>query len=206
MFARVVQSTRMAVGEHDLDVLLASMRPNRVTGTYVYAAVPEDQLPSLLVHAFALVREVEGASLVLEKREAERANLAFDQFDASLISLTVRRVRLSPPYGPPQTSTDPLLARGRWLDGSHRCRTRPRGHQRQRHCGTPTRPSPGARRARGGCDARAKSSRWTGTAEVHRGTSGAGKSEGSVVAASLCAQWLRANSSCLRLAALLAGL
>jgi hypothetical protein len=71
--------------EHDLARLLAHLSPIRRPGRYVYACV--DHLPAG-VEPFAVVREAEGITLVLERHEADRLGLD-TAFDAALITLQV---------------------------------------------------------------------------------------------------------------------
>jgi hypothetical protein len=72
-------------GERDLTTLLRTLRPERQPGTFVFtttASSPPGASP------IATVREDEGLTLVLERREAERLGLPCGD-DAAMITLRV---------------------------------------------------------------------------------------------------------------------
>jgi hypothetical protein len=73
-------------GEHDLEVLLATMRPVLQPGEFVFCSV-EGEAPAGL-SPIATIREPEGLSVVVDRSAAERHGLAFD-FIAAWITLTV---------------------------------------------------------------------------------------------------------------------
>jgi hypothetical protein len=72
-------------GERDLARLLETLAPVRRPGRYVYACV--DAMPDG-IEPFAVVREDEGLTLVLDGDDADRLGLA-TSFDAALITLRV---------------------------------------------------------------------------------------------------------------------
>jgi hypothetical protein len=74
-----------ASGERDLDRLVATMRPELRSGTFVFVTVPH--APDG-IHPVAWVREQEGITLVLEKDEADRHRLPYG-FVAAMITLSV---------------------------------------------------------------------------------------------------------------------
>ncbi len=75
----------MTSGEHDLAVLLASMRPELVDGEFVF--VTTDSVPPGL-QPHAMVVEDEGMSLLVTRQQAEERGWAFD-FVAAWITLRV---------------------------------------------------------------------------------------------------------------------
>lgn len=62
-------------GERDLTTILAGLVVRRRPGVFVYAVVPWGSAPP--VGAEAVIREDEGLTVVLERRAAERAGLAW---------------------------------------------------------------------------------------------------------------------------------
>ena len=83
----VVQALGTMAAERDLAVLLASLRPVRRPGAYVFVTVPADAPP--VASAVATVLEDEGRTLVLLREDADRAGLAYG-FVAAWITLQVR--------------------------------------------------------------------------------------------------------------------
>jgi hypothetical protein len=73
-------------GITDLQQLLRSMEPTALEDEYVFVAVSDDQARELTYSA--LVREDEGTSLVMRRRDADAADLPYD-FVAAWITLTV---------------------------------------------------------------------------------------------------------------------
>jgi ribosomal protein S18 acetylase RimI-like enzyme len=79
--------TSPSAGERDLQRLLAGLSPRVAAEPYVFVAVDDGRVPAG-VEPFATVREDEGLTLVLPKRQADRAGLAYD-FVAVGITLQV---------------------------------------------------------------------------------------------------------------------
>jgi hypothetical protein len=73
-------------GETDLSVLLKSMSPRVRPGEFVFVSLPGE--PPTDVTVQALVREVEGLTVVLERADADRLGLSYD-FVAGWITLEV---------------------------------------------------------------------------------------------------------------------
>jgi predicted N-acetyltransferase YhbS len=76
----------MTPAEKDLHTLLAAMQPVTRDGEYVYALWPAGK--PLAGHVAAAVREAEGLTVVLPRREADGLGLAYD-FVAAWITLQV---------------------------------------------------------------------------------------------------------------------
>lgn len=74
-----------SAGIQDLETLLRSMEPELVEGQFVFAAVPEP-MPGLV--AEAMVRESEGITYVITRREADMRAMEYD-FVAAWITLRV---------------------------------------------------------------------------------------------------------------------
>ncbi|HSK55954.1 MAG TPA: ACT domain-containing protein [Jiangellales bacterium] len=72
-------------GERDLDRLLATMEPELQPGRFVFTTVGEVPVDCDPV---VLVREAEGATLVMEREEADRLGLPYE-YVAAMISLQV---------------------------------------------------------------------------------------------------------------------
>lgn len=68
-------------GERDLDVLLATLRPRRRPGRFVFVTVPDDADRG---SAVAWVREDEGTTLVLRQSDADRRGLGYDVVTAMI--------------------------------------------------------------------------------------------------------------------------
>lgn len=75
-------------GETDLDILVASMRPELDSTTYVWASVDGLASAGALIDAVATVREAEGLTLVLPIDAAGRHGLEFE-FPSARITLAV---------------------------------------------------------------------------------------------------------------------
>ena len=73
-------------GIADLQQLLRSMEPTALEDEYVFVAVSDDRVGELTY--LAMVREDEGTSLVMRRRDADAAGLSYD-FVAAWITLTV---------------------------------------------------------------------------------------------------------------------
>jgi hypothetical protein len=73
-------------GESDLATLLASLSPELLPGEFVVVSVEPAAATSLPAHA--VIREAEGATVVLARVDADAAGLAYD-FVARWITLTV---------------------------------------------------------------------------------------------------------------------
>lgn len=72
-------------GEHDLSVLLASLRPVLADDVFVFATVdkmPDGIVPRMMFH------EAEGITLILTREQAEAAAIAFE-FPCRMITLNV---------------------------------------------------------------------------------------------------------------------
>ena len=75
-------------GEHDLDALLRTMKPELLDGTFVFCTlVPSATIPAT-VSPLLTFREREGTTLVILREQAEAAGLSY-AFPARLITLTV---------------------------------------------------------------------------------------------------------------------
>lgn len=78
-------------GESDLSTLLAAIRPELHPGRWVFATVPPDRAAGDGAgesDAFAVVREEEGTTVVIEKDAADRLGLPYD-YVAARITLRV---------------------------------------------------------------------------------------------------------------------
>jgi len=75
-------------GETDLETLIASLRPELDSTTYVWASVDGLASAGALIDAVATVREAEGLTLVLPIDAAGRHGLDFE-FPSARITLTV---------------------------------------------------------------------------------------------------------------------
>jgi uncharacterized protein len=75
-------------GEHDLNRLRRTMAPRLDDRTFVYCCFDDFALPMGLA-ALCTVREDEGLTAIVDKREAERCDLAH-VFESRLITLTVQ--------------------------------------------------------------------------------------------------------------------
>lgn len=78
-------------GESDLSTLLASMHPDLHAGRWVFVSVPdvpaaEREVPD--AEAFAVIREDEGTTLIVEQGVADSHGLAYD-YVAARITLRV---------------------------------------------------------------------------------------------------------------------
>jgi len=74
-------------GEHDLTRLRRTMAPRLDERTFVYCCFPDLAMPIGLT-AWCTVREDEGLTAIVDKRDAERCGLAY-VFESRLITLTV---------------------------------------------------------------------------------------------------------------------
>ena len=74
-------------GEHDLTRLRRTMAPRLDERTFVYCCLSDFALPIGLT-TLCTVREGEGLTAIVEKRDAERCGLAY-VFESRLITLTV---------------------------------------------------------------------------------------------------------------------
>ena len=74
-------------GETDLARLLAAMRPELQSGTWLFCTLAPEAIPAG-VAALATFREAEGVTLVLRREEAERHGIA-GTFEVAWIVLTV---------------------------------------------------------------------------------------------------------------------
>ncbi len=74
-------------GETALATLLRSMSPQLNDGDYVFCTLPVHRIPAGC-EAIGSFREQEGLTLILERRQAEQAGLAFD-YIAAWITLNV---------------------------------------------------------------------------------------------------------------------
>jgi uncharacterized protein len=73
-------------GVSDLDELLARLSPEARAGEYIVATVSDDELGVLA--AEAIIREREGATVVLRRADADAAGIPYD-YVAAWITLTV---------------------------------------------------------------------------------------------------------------------
>ena len=74
-------------GETALTTLLRSMSPHLNDGEYVFCTAPDNHIPAGC-EVIGSFREQEGLTLILERRQAEQAGLAFD-YIAAWITLNV---------------------------------------------------------------------------------------------------------------------
>lgn len=75
-------------GEHDLDALLRTMKPELLDGTFVFCTLaPSATIPATISPVLTF-REREGTTLVILREQAEAAGLHY-AFPARLITLTV---------------------------------------------------------------------------------------------------------------------
>ena len=74
-------------GETRLNRLLTSLSATLHDDVFVFAAVPDDQLPTDL-QPLMVFREAEGITLILTKSEAEMAGIAYE-FPCRMITLNV---------------------------------------------------------------------------------------------------------------------
>ena len=72
-------------GEHDLSVLLATLRPELVDGVFVFATV--DKMPGGITPRM-MFHEAEGITLILTRDQAETAGIAYE-FPSRMITLNV---------------------------------------------------------------------------------------------------------------------
>ena len=75
------------VGETNLDKLLGSMSAELVDGLYVFATLPENQIPSG-VRPRMMFQEDEGITLILLREEAKAHGLAYE-FPCRMITLNI---------------------------------------------------------------------------------------------------------------------
>ena len=64
-------------GIADLETLLREMRPDLRPGNYVYCRVPADDTGWLSLNPLGVFREDEGMTLILDKADADKAELAY---------------------------------------------------------------------------------------------------------------------------------
>jgi len=62
--------------ERDIAILISSMRPVLAGGDYVFCSIPGDAETTGALHPFAVIHEDEGVTLILERGEAQSADLA----------------------------------------------------------------------------------------------------------------------------------
>ncbi|MFQ5722360.1 MAG: ACT domain-containing protein, partial [Candidatus Aminicenantales bacterium] len=62
-------------GITDLGTLLEAMKPERVSGEFVFCSVSEEQLADLSLIPKLMFREDEGITLILHKESAEQSGL-----------------------------------------------------------------------------------------------------------------------------------
>ncbi|TLX48033.1 transporter [Pseudoalteromonas phenolica] len=75
-------------GIKELDTLLQSMSPELQAGEFVFCTVEKALLEVVSLQPIATFREQEGLTVIVEKQQAEQANLEFDGV-FKLITLTV---------------------------------------------------------------------------------------------------------------------
>ncbi|KAM3095349.1 ACT domain-containing protein [Phormidesmis sp. 146-35] len=75
-------------GEHHLAKLLKSIQPVLYPEEYVFCCVSEKLMKCLNVSAIAQFRESEGITLIINKQEAENANLEY-QYISKMITLSI---------------------------------------------------------------------------------------------------------------------
>ncbi|MHA1587886.1 MAG: ACT domain-containing protein [Candidatus Thorarchaeota archaeon] len=75
-------------GENDLEILLRSMHPRLSEYQFVFCTILPDKLSTLKMEPLFVFREKEGATIIIEKRQADSESLDYDAV-WSWISLTV---------------------------------------------------------------------------------------------------------------------
>ncbi len=75
-------------GEKDLEILLRSMRPKLSECQFVFCNILPDKLSTLKMEPLFVFREEEGATIIIEKRQADSESLYYDDV-WSRIELTV---------------------------------------------------------------------------------------------------------------------
>ena len=75
-------------GDKDLEILLRSMRPNLSEYQFVFCNILPDKLSTLKIKPLFVFREEEGATIIIEKRQADSESLDYDDV-WSWIALTV---------------------------------------------------------------------------------------------------------------------
>lgn len=75
-------------GEINLDVLLKTMRPDRVPGEYVFCIVERRYDQPAGISPILTFREEEGLALILTREDADAAGLPYE-YVAAMITLTV---------------------------------------------------------------------------------------------------------------------
>ncbi len=75
-------------GEKDLEILLRSMRPKLSEIQFVFCNILRDKLTTLKMEPLFVFREEEGATIIIEKRQADSESLDYEDV-WSWIALTV---------------------------------------------------------------------------------------------------------------------
>lgn len=75
-------------GEKDLEILMRSMRPKLSECQFVFCNILPDKLSTLKMKPLLIFREEEGATIIIEKRQADSESLDYDDV-WSWITLTV---------------------------------------------------------------------------------------------------------------------
>lgn len=75
-------------GEKNLNALVQSMQPKLIEEEYVFCSVPAEQAVTLDVDPICQFQELEGTTLIITKKQAEKANLDYE-FVYRMISLLV---------------------------------------------------------------------------------------------------------------------
>lgn len=75
-------------GEKDLEILLRSMRPKLSGSQFVFCNILPDKLSILKMEPLFVFREEEGATIIIEKQQADSESLDYDDV-WSWITLTV---------------------------------------------------------------------------------------------------------------------
>lgn len=75
-------------GTKDLDQLMKSMKPELVSGEFIFCSVSDKTASTLNVKPLMIFREKEGITLILSKKDADLNSVKYDALWA-LITLTV---------------------------------------------------------------------------------------------------------------------
>ena len=85
--AHLIHGGCLMSGEMDLGMLLRGMSATLIDGVYVFATVPEGQVPPGLSPRMTF-REAEGVTLIVQRQEAEAEGIAYE-FPSRMITLNV---------------------------------------------------------------------------------------------------------------------
>ncbi len=75
-------------GIQDLDLLMKSMKPDLVSGEYIFCSISDKKMSDLNIKPLMTFREREGTTFIIEKKDADLNSIKYDAVWA-LITLTV---------------------------------------------------------------------------------------------------------------------